>query len=215
VRKLAVLLLLALGTRSTPPPSRLLPFDVTAAHWLIDATSGTIKKQGPWSYTFPLCPNPQACHTGYIAAAVNADISAANSITLSYVITGDQPVFDYRTNPNNTCGPGKPGALSLYIQRQGDDMSAMGVMAYYRWFAVPERVDLALGSVTLTVSLKDVSKWVSVYSSDPAVNASYWQPALASVGNIGFVLGGGCFAGHGVALTSGSATFTLKSYVVQ
>ena len=68
-----------------------------------------------------------------------------------------------------------------------------------------------LGPSTFSVTLHDIAEWTGVFGS----NAALFSSALANVSGVGFVFGGGCFSGHGVAVSSGSARFTLNSYTVQ
>jgi hypothetical protein len=50
-------------------------------------------------------------------------------------------------------------------------------------------------------------------SSTAALTASF-QDALSKIGAVGLTFGGGCFAGHGVYLDSGSATFVVTGFAL-
>ena len=49
---------------------------------------------------------------------------------------------------------------------------------------------------------------------DVATTAGFVQ-ALRQLGNVGFVFGGGCYYGHGVNISGGTARFTLSHYSIK
>jgi hypothetical protein len=53
-----------------------------------------------------------------------------------------------------------------------------------------------------------------VLGHDNATNVPMFLSAEQDVAYIGMTFGGGCFDGHGVAVTNGSAIFTLISLVL-
>jgi len=121
-------------------------------------------------------------------------------------------VFDFRTNPNNTCAS-PPSLLHLYIQRVGDEMTGKGQYAFYRWFSIPTVV-LANGTFTLTVPI-DPSQWIDVWGRPGSASPADFIAAMSNIANLGMTFGGGCFAGHGVWLTAGSARMSVRSYSAQ
>jgi len=161
-------------------------------------------------FDFPVCADPTTCSVNYVEYPVQANISSLAAISMSWKIAGVDPVFDYRTcNPaagcsTNTCGPGTPGELSIMLRRSGADVNND------RWFT-KRRTPLALGSSSFSVTLHDIAEWTGVFGS----NAALFSAALANISAVGFVFGGGCFSGHGVAVTSGSARFTLGEYMIK
>lgn len=138
-------------------------------------------------------------------------IAGRLAVTLSYSITGTAPVFTNLSN-GNTCGG--PPSISLLLHQAGDNMSGQGAYAFFRWYSMPEEQPLELGDHVLTVPLT-VDKWIPVYASTPDANAAGFATALANLGKIGFGFGGGCFATHGVAVTSGSARLTITGFSAQ
>jgi hypothetical protein len=142
-----------------------------------------------------------------VETPINANISQTAAITFSYTITGIDPVFVNDT-PGNTCSPPNP-ALSLYLRWSGDPGFTNPLS---RWFSIA-RAPLALGPSTFTVGLHDASIWTPVYGGTGTSIA--FSQTLASIGSLGFVMGGGCFAGHGVAVSSGRATLTIDSYEIK
>ena len=103
--------------------------------------------------------------------------------------------------------------MCLYFQRQFDDWRAiqsdppqLSDTETFRWYATGSALlSLAQGSFTLTASFSD--KWTAVQYSDSISKPEAFKAAMATAGEVGFVLGG--FApdgsggwGHGVtALT--------------
>jgi hypothetical protein len=69
--------------------------------------------------------------------------------------------------------------------------------------------------VTLSASLTDLANWTDVYGEPANLIPTHFQAALRNAQWVGFTCGGGSFAGHGVGLDSGSATFTLTAFSIQ
>jgi hypothetical protein len=60
-------------------------------------------------------------------------------------------------------------------------------------------------------------QWSSVYGKPGNLNATTlagFHDALTNLGHVGMTFGGGCFAGHGVNVSGGSARFALISYSI-
>ncbi len=111
---------------------------------------------------------------------------AGSSLMLSWTLTGADPVFENH-RPDNICEG--PASLSLLFRNPGRFFSLSSLQA-----------PLTLGSFSMSVSLT-ADKWINV-------DGGVFNPA--TVTSFGFGLGGGCFAAHGVAVTSGSAMFTIQ-----
>ena len=99
--------------------------------------------------------------------------------------------------------------ITLYFQRDGDDWSASGKYAAYRWFSAKRWV-VAPGAYTIEAPLV-FDSWRAV--SGAAGTAENFAAATNDAERVGFVFGGGN-VGHGVCLTSGSAKFIVKSFTV-
>ncbi len=124
--------------------------------------------------------------TNWISYIEHPAVTIAGNLELSWTVTGSSPEFVNDT-PNNTCGG--PAAVSLIFRNPG------------RFFSLSSlQVPLALGSFSLSVPLT-ADKWINQ-------DGGGFSPAV--INSFGFVLGGGCFAGHGVAVASGSATITIQ-----
>lgn len=127
-------------------------------------------------------------------------IAGVPAMTLTYTIAGDGVVVPTEgTNPR----------LALYFQRKGDDWSASGKYAAYRWYS-RVRSELTPGTHTISIPLTR-DQWTPVVSSTYNTDANF-EAAKASPRRIGFVFGGSVGAGHGVCTTSGTATFTLVDF---
>lgn len=83
------------------------------------------------------------------------------------------------------------------------------------WWSNPVSYTLANGSLTLSVSLADLSQWSDwngqVADSSPSVTAGFYT-AVAKVSQAGLSFGGGCFFENGVTTTDGSGTFALTGF---
>jgi hypothetical protein len=104
-----------------------------------------------WSFDFPA---QDGVHylvqpvTGYASGSLHAKFR---------VETTGNPIFDWRTNPNNTCD--NPASVRLYLQRRGDDMTA--AKEFFRWWSNPLAYTLAPGAAELIAPLNP-AQWSSV-----------------------------------------------------
>ena len=60
-------------------------------------------------------------------------------------------------------------------------------------------------------------QWSSVYGKTGNYDATAlagFRDALANLGHIGMTFGGGCFFGHGVNVSGGTARFVLIGYTI-
>lgn len=151
-----------------------------------------------WFFNFPITPTE---HVHYVQNFDPPSLIGPNKVaTFVFRVDGGGFVpqeFPYRT-----------ALVSALIQRSGDNWSARGEYASYRWFS-KETVKLADGTFTLSVPL-DVQKWGDVYGGkDP----SLFQKTLKDAESIGLVFGSDGGRGHGVYATDPS-TFTLISFEV-
>lgn len=197
-------------------------FTLDPSRWHLQYSAGVpdhpVADKAGWSFDFPVynqqsptnCSEDKSCgHVNYITTLVNAAI-AATALTMTFRIeTTGAPIFQYALNPNNTCS--NPAAVRLFIQRQGDTLEVDH--EFYRWWSKAAAV-LTAGTVTLTVPLMP-DQWLSVLGKAGDLNqitSAAFRAALQNVGNIGMTFGGGCFAGHGVNISGGTARFSLTSY---
>jgi hypothetical protein len=136
-------------------------------------------------------------------------------MTLAYKIdVVGSPIFDYRTHADNTCGKGFPGTVRLFIQRKGDDLSGNGEKQQYRYWSTVGFKELAPGLFSIQ-SPVDPSKWSDVFGKLGSDYPDRFAAAFANAERAGMTFGGGCFYGHGVMVTGGSAQFHVISFRVQ
>jgi hypothetical protein len=176
---------------------------------------------GAWFLDIPIGPDGQAAWSApvipavhYVTLPVALNLSGRKSLTASFRLeTSGEPVFQFKLKPDNVC-LAPPASVSLFLQRAGDDMSGAGAMEFYRWWSQPISWVLADGIATLIVPLTS-DQWVSVMgkmgNADATATAGF-QSALANLSNIGLTFGGGCFKGHGVNISDGTARFTVFSF---
>jgi hypothetical protein len=160
-----------------------------------------------WSFDFPA---QDGVH--YLVQPVSGYASSTVRVTFRIETTGS-PFFDWRTAPNNICD--NPASVRLYLQRRGDDMSA--AKEFFRWWSNPVAYTLAPGAGELVVPL-DPAQWSSVLGkkgTDSAAARLGFEAALADLGNVGMTFGGGCYYGHGVFVTGGTARFIATEYEVR
>lgn len=130
------------------------------------------------------------------------------SIGFTVEVTGN-PIFDYRTAPNNQGGDGR-GNVRLFIRRKGDDMSAVGDKQYFRFWSVGGVRELEPGSFALTATL-DPSRWSSVYGVRGDQAPEQFAATLRDAEFVGVTFGGGNFHGHGCFANGGSAMFRVDN----
>jgi len=198
------------------------PFALRPSQWHLQYSAGVpdhpVADKAGWSFDFPVynqqsptkCSEDRSCgHVNYITTPVNAAIAATALIMTFRIETTGAPIFQYALNPNNTCI--NPAAVRLFIQRQGDTLEADH--EFYRWWS-KAAAELTAGTVTLTVPLMP-DQWLSVFGKTgdvDQVTLAAFHDALENVDNIGMTFGGGCFAGHGVNISGGTARFSLTRY---
>jgi hypothetical protein len=105
---------------------------------------------------------------------------------------------------------GGAGRIALHFQRSGDNWSARGKYAGYRWYS-GNRPLVASGEHTISIPL-GLAQWGAVLASGRT--QALFDAARQRAYRIGFTFGGASNAGHGVCLESGTARFTIKAFTV-
>jgi hypothetical protein len=148
----------------------------------------------------------------YLTRPINGIATPGKGISLTFTVAAPVgAVFDWRTNPNNTCNPGTPGTVRLFIDRAGDN----GTAQQYRYWSTPGFSSLAPGQYTITATW-DPTQWTDVYGAKGSANPVLFAQAIQYMAQVGMTFGGGCFYGHGVFNSgAGPATFTINSFTVQ
>lgn len=220
---LAALLLFALPAFAQP--------SLVANLWRFQHSPGmpahpTPLKPVGWSFAFPPyaaqllpCAHTQACASVHYLTVPTRTLNGYRQIVMSgrIIITGN-PRFQYETEPSNTPARGcnTPASVRLYFQRRGDTLTGLGPYEHYRWWSNPRSLELDGGVFRLVVPLIP-SEWSSVFGDkgdvSPIAMAGF-RAARANVDNVGMTFGGGCFFGHGVNVSGGTARFVVTQFVV-
>jgi hypothetical protein len=157
--------------------------------------------EGAWSFEFP--NSETGGHVNYLQTPFNA-ATIPHSVTITFRVESDEPqyeVLDPKDHP--------PATFRLFIEQQDDDLSDPNG----RWWADASVFNLGLqDNETLTFSVPFTSdQWGNV---DGHQDPQAFSAALKNIGWVGMTFGGQYFAGHGVALKSGTAKYILIDYRV-
>ena len=156
-----------------------------------------------FKFTFPRPPG----RINMITKGAPAFAALPEFVRMSFKIVSTKPVY-------SALGGGTP-SCRFYIQRKGDDFSAMGDYQYYRWWSNPVHYDLGTSkdeadSVTITAPLMS-PQWTSVLGAPCGDHFDFFKKAWLDADRVGLTFGGNYF-GHGVQLESGKADFYLIKY---
>lgn len=176
------------------------------------------------SKTNPSIPYLTGQWAGYLTYTklIKKVISALTLVNgQSVVVTGNittsapSVVFNWQSEPQNTC-PGAPAAFHPYIQSVSGN----------HWWGHAQSgnafVPLTAGPFAIVIPVVS-SAWSNedghFAGEYDAVSGTYpylaaWQRDIASVYGIGGTFGGGCFFGHGVNVSGGTATFQVLSFQI-
>ncbi len=165
-------------------------------------------KGGGIELDFPQSINPLDT-MGFVLGALFHNFTTPTALTgtvTAQIGVTAQPgvIFVGAYDPTNTCP--YLANTRLYFT-SGDFIDPNG-----RWFAQANYV-LANGTATLSVPL-DPALWGNAAGQSGSVDPAAFYAAAANVVTVGVVMGNGCFAGHGVAVYGGTATFQLLGYSV-
>lgn len=161
-----------------------------------------------WAFDFPHSTK-EAGHVHYITFDPGS-LAEASRIKVRYRVDADPGThFVPQEHPH------LPGTVSLFFQRRGDDWSAKGGYALFRWYAPVHTVqEIAPGVHEMTVEFDD-PRWGSVVGGTKSGdNPRPFQVALANASSIGLVFGSTAARGHGVYATA-PARFELLDFDIQ
>lgn len=213
-----VLLILALATCSSGcgfldggpsgppavPPGEPNVISLNPSDWYILYSAGipehpSSSSEGAWSFAFPTQPN----HVNYVQTPFQTT-ETPTSLTITFRVDSSAPQYVV-TDPTDI----PPATFRLMIEQQGDDLTNPNG----RWWADDFLYDLGSeDNQTLSVVVPLTSdNWSNV---DGRHDANAFAAALQNVGWVGVTFGGQYFAGHGAALSSGTAQFVLIDYHV-
>ena len=161
-----------------------------------------------WAFDFPYSTKA-AGHVHYITFNPGS-LAEASRIKVRYRVDADPGT---RFVPQEH--PHLPGTVSLFFQRRGDNWSAKGRYALFRWYAPVHTVqEIAPGVHEMTVEFDD-PRWGSVVGGTKSGNSPRpFQVALANASSIGLVFGSSAARGHGVYATA-PARFELLDFDIQ
>lgn len=226
----AAVALAAATTVSAPPPALPYAASLDPARWSTYA-NGSADQRFPLAadgaalaFDLPQDREPFFTAQGRSPSAPSADylftdappLAGAHALTAVFTLTlSPGATLNARFEASNTCPAGP--TVRLLISTPGPLTNWMGAtLPYTRWYSDP--IALTPGDHTLTVPL-DGAHWTDVFadradattpprgqSQSPAAG---FQSALTHP-RLGLVLGGGCFAGHGVGVVSGTGRFELR-----
>jgi len=156
---------------------------------------------GAWSFQFP--SSETGGHVNYVQTPFDAT-KTPQSVTITFRVESDEPQYAVVDLDDNL-----PATVRLFFEQQNDDLSDPNG----RWWAYASVYDLgSQDGQTLTFTVPFTSdQWSNV---DGQFNAEAFSAALQNIGWVGMTFGGQKFAGHGVAISSGSAKYVLIAYGV-
>jgi hypothetical protein len=157
--------------------------------------------EGAWSFEFP------SSETGGLVAYVQTPFTATmppNNVTVTFEVESDSPQYVV-VDPNDH----PPATVRLFFEQQDDDLSNPNG----RWWANASVYDLgSQDGQTLTFDVPLTSdQWTNVNGQQ---DAQAFSAALKNIGWVGMTFGGQYYAGHGVAISSGTAKYILIDYTV-
>jgi hypothetical protein len=193
--------------------------------WILYSANGEIPltnlSGGGVSFPFPVSslpdPNANGDWAEYLLESHTTRLPKGGFLTMTLTMEtmAPAPIFNWMSESYNTCG-GHPAAIRLYFQ-SGQLWSGAG---YNRWWSNASdgvsisKYVLAAGTVTLTIPLTP-DRWSETfghYGDSSATATNGFNNTLARPTYWGATMGGGCFFGHGVNVTGGTAHFALTNY---
>ena len=180
---------------------------------------------GALSIAFPLAtnyPKVNGDRIDYLYMVKNQPKVIAGSLVVSMRLESSPLTrfnFYFSDDPGN-CNPAvsacAPALVWLLIDSQADKTIPF---SYQRWWYHGEQFALVNGALPRTITAPLVpAMWSSVYGeygNSSAAALDGWTKALKAVTQLGVTFGGGYFAGHGVNVSGGPATFSILGYSIQ
>ena len=162
--------------------------------------------QDGWTFDFPV-GSRKAGHVHYVTFDPGR-LSAASRIVVRYRVDAAPGT---RFLPQEQ--PNRPGTVSLFLQRRGDNWSARGRYESYRWY-VPGRAVIPLAPGTHTVTVRLDEEWGNVNSTTSFQDPAAFRAALEDTARLGIAFGSTTLRSHGVYAT-GPARFTLLALDIE
>jgi hypothetical protein len=172
--------------------------------WYIYYSAGmqphpTTDIQGAWSFEFP--STETGGHVNYVQTPFKTT-SNPGSVTITFRIESTAPQYE-EFDPSDHL----PATVRLFFEQEGDDLSNSNG----RWWADASTYNLGSQdgqTISFIVPLTS-DQWTNVGGQH---DSQAFSAALKKIGWVGITFGGQFFAGHGVALSGGSARYILVDY---
>ena len=105
-----------------------------------------------------------------------------------------------------------PRSVSLYLQQQGDTLSAAD--EFKRWWSRTRYHSICRAKLPSSCLPENFTQ---VFGKEGQRLSQRFQAAMSNLANVGFTFGGTSFAGHGIYVKqgTGSVRFVLKEYSVK
>lgn len=224
---ISVLLLVVLGftvsvqAKKNPPPPPPAPPAPQPAPAPAPATISLAKKSwatlsdpnpfplgndsaGGLYFDFPAAPKSM----GYLYNKTPPKTIGGTVVISLGVATTGTPVFK-NWEQSDSCAP----QAHPFFMSGSDPFNAAKPLA--RWWANPASYTLASGNTTLSIPLTP-ENWSSAdgrWANADATTLAAFNAAKSNVSGMGVTFGG-CFFGHGVSVSGGTARFTINSYKI-
>jgi hypothetical protein len=147
-------------------------------------------------------PHQDGLH--YVVQGARGNLTG-KTITIKFELVGTAELL--ASDPGETC----PCSVSLYLQQQGDTLSAAD--EFKRWWS--HKIPLnAQNEASVVVSPENFRQ---VFGKRGTDFPQQFQAAMSNLANVGFTFGGTSFAGHGIYVKqgTGSVRFVLKEYSIK
>jgi hypothetical protein len=130
--------------------------------------------------------------------------SAQTLVVDGTITTTGTPVFHWDDSQGSSCS--MPPRATVFFWSHN-----MGKGDFDHWWAFDAPIILGAGAFSVAVPL-DAARWSSVLGARGDQAPEAFASAIADVSAMGVTFGGGCFFGHGVYVTGGTATWALTNY---
>lgn len=205
MKKILLLAFLLAGCGgNNPPPTPTYPgrLDPIAGQWTDYGTGTGAKFVGRLANPFwmPLKTNNTSVNYVYTTPQ---PLAIGGVITLNYTVTG---YASFGVADNADIPPAK---IRLFIWQANDT----GSNTFRWWCGAP--MDLVAGDNQIMSCPLDPAVWSDVNGQSGLDQKAGFSAALANPYAMGFTFGGQYFAGHGVWVTVGAASFKVNSFTIQ
>lgn len=150
-------------------------------------------------------PSKQTVNYTYEWVKVPKVIYDSLTATITITVLTGTPVFHFDASQPANCTM-KPFVV-LFMSSNWSSASG-GNGDDDRWWAFADKVTLAPGPITLTARI-DPARWLNVNGQTGDTRPAQFQSATRNINGLGLTYGGGCYYGHGVFTTGGTARMAI------